>query len=181
MIADGQLGNANSGHITIHHNWWSTRSDQRMCASSYARIHYYNNYFNCTNNSYSSNARTDTEMNSENNYYAGVKDAVTVSSGTNGKIKTTGNSYIGCTGTIHPGTDTVFTPPYAYTLDTTASVPNLVTNGAGATGADVVVFPTKVWDGGGADNNLNTANNWGYAGGYNETPKEYDVLSLVMP
>jgi len=179
MIADGQAGNPNSGHITVHHNWWSTRADQRMCASSYARIHYYNNYFNCSNNSYCSNARTDTEMNSENNYYAGVKDAVTVSSGTNGKIKTSGNSYPGCTGTIHPGTDTVFTPPYAYALDATANVPNLVTNGAGAPGPDLVGFPTKVWDGGAADNNFNTAHNWGHSGGYNETPKEYDVMVLA--
>src|SRR6478736_2389244 len=23
MIADGQAGNTNSGHITLHHNWWS--------------------------------------------------------------------------------------------------------------------------------------------------------------
>jgi autotransporter-associated beta strand protein len=176
MIADGQSGNPNSGHITLHHNWWSTRADQRMAASSYARVHYYNNYFNCTNNSYSSNARTDTEMNSENNYFAGVKDAIGISSGTNGKIRTNGNLYIGCSGTIHSGTDTVFTPPYAYTLDATAGVPNLVTNGVGASGQDIVVFPSKIWDGGGTDNNLSTASNWGYAGGYNETPKEYDTL-----
>jgi len=176
MIADGQSGNPNSGRITLHHNWWSTRADQRMAASSYARVHYYNNYFSCTNNSYCSNARTDTEINSENNYYAGVKDAIGISSGTNGKIKTGGNSYVGCTGTIHPGTDSVFTPPYAYTPDMTGSVPNLVTNGAGAPGPDTGVFPPKIWDGGGGNDNLNTANNWGHSGGYNETPKEYDVL-----
>jgi len=176
MIADGQAGNTNSGHITLHHNWWSARCDQRQAATSYGRIHYYNNFFNATNNSYCSNARTNAELNSENNYYAGVKDAIGISSDTNGKIKTSGNSYVGCTGTIHPGTDTVFTPPYAYTLDATIEVPNLVTNSAGAPGPDTVVFPPKIWDGGGTDNNLNTANNWGYAGGYNETPKEYDTL-----
>lgn len=176
MIADGQAGNTNSGHITLHHNWWSARADQRMAATSYGRIHYYNNYFNCTNNSYSSNARTNAELHSENNYYAGVTDPIGISSGTNGKIKTSGNLYVGCFGTIHPGTDTVFTPPYAYTLDATAEVPSLVTNGVGAPGPDTVAFPPKIWDGGGADDNLNTANNWGYAGGYNETPKEYDAL-----
>lgn len=176
MIADGQAGNPDSGHITLHHNWWSTRCDQRQAATSYGRIHYYNNFFNATNNSYCSNARTNAELNSENNFYAGVKDAIGISSGTNGKIKTSGNVYAGCSGTIHPGTDSIFTPPYAYTLDATVEVPNLVTNGAGAPGPDTVVFPPKVWDGGGTDNNLNTANNWGYAGGYNETPKEYDVV-----
>ncbi|HEX5218331.1 MAG TPA: autotransporter-associated beta strand repeat-containing protein [Verrucomicrobiae bacterium] len=176
MIADGQSGNPESGRITLHHNWWSTRADQRMGASSYARVHYYNNFFNCTNNSYCSNARNGTEINSENNYYAGVKDAMTVSSGTDGKIRTSGNTYASCTGTIHPGTDSVFTPPYPYTLDATANVPNLVTNSAGAPGPNIVLFPPKLWDGGGANNNLRTANNWGYAGGYSEAPKEYDTL-----
>lgn len=177
MIADGpkDLGPL-TAHITLHHNWWSRGADQRMAATSDALVHYYNNYFNCTNNSYCSNARDEAELNSENNYYAGVKDAVTVSTGTNGKIKTSGNSYVGCTGTIHPGTDAVFVPPYAYSLDPTASVPGLVTNGAGASGPDAVRFPAKVWDGGGTDNNLTSASNWGYGGGYNEAPKEYDIL-----
>lgn len=179
MIADGYdngAGVTNWGWYTLHHNWWSQRADQRMAASSYGRVHYYNNFFNCTNNSYSSNARNETEISSENNYYAGVKDPIGISSGTNGKIKTSGNSYVGCSGTIHPGADTVFTPPYAYTPDATANVPNLVTNGAGAPGPDLVTVPPKIWDGGGANNNLNTANNWGYAGGYNEAPKVYDTF-----
>jgi autotransporter-associated beta strand protein len=178
MIADGydNGGTITYGYYTLHHNWWSTRADQRMPASSFGRIHMYNNYFNCTNNSYCSNARNDTEINSETNYYAGVKDAVTVSSGTTGKIRTSGNTYSGCTGTIHPGTDSVFIPPYSYSADLAANVPAIVTAGAGAPGSDIVTFLPKIWDGGGANDNLNTANNWGYAGGYNEIPKEYDVM-----
>jgi autotransporter-associated beta strand protein len=175
MIADGQAGNTNSGRITLHHNWWGTRADQRMAASSYARVHYYNNYFNCTNNSYCSNARTNTEINSENNYYAGVKDAIGISSGTNGKIKTRGNAYVGCTGTIHPGTDAVFTPPYADTLDATVDVPSLVMAGAGAPGPDTMPVPPKIWDGGGSGNNLTTANNWRL----NESPQVYDTLTFA--
>jgi autotransporter-associated beta strand protein len=180
MIADGpkDLGPL-TAHITLHHNWWSSRADQRMAATSDALVHYYNNYFNCTNNSYCSNARDEAELNSENNFYAGVKDPIGISSGTNGKIKTSGNTYAGCSGTIHPGTDSVFIPPYAYALDATANVPNLVASGAGAPGPDIVVFPPKIWDGGGANNNLNTANNWGYAGGYNEAPKAYDILTFA--
>jgi pectate lyase len=172
MIADGQSGNTNSGRITLHHNWWGHRADQRMAASSYARVHYYNNYFNCTNNSYSSNARTDTEINSENNYYSGVKDPIGISSGTNGKIKTSGNTYAGCTGTIHPGTDVVFAPPYAYTPDATAGVPALVMAGAGAPGPETVTIPPRIWDGGGGDNNLNNASNWNF----NSAVRAYDPL-----
>ena len=177
MIADGFAsgGVTNWGYYTLHHNWWSARCDQRMAASSYGRVHYYNNFFKCTNNSYCCDARCETEFASENNYYSGVKSPIYKEC--TGKIRTAGNLYFGTTGNApDAGTDTVFTPPYPYTLDATADVPNLITNGAGAPGVDAVVFPAKVWDGGGADNNLNTANNWGYAGGYNETPKEYDVM-----
>ena len=173
MIADGpkDLGPL-TAHITLHHNWWSSGADQRMAASSDSLVHYYNNYFNCTNNSYCSNARDEAELNIENNYYSGVRDPVLVSSGTTGLIKTSGNIYSGCTGTIHPGTDTVFTPPYAYSLDPTVNVPAIVQAGAGAPGPVSVPIPPKIWDGGGANNSLNTANNWGF----NEVPKVYDAL-----
>lgn len=178
MIADGYnngAGTTNFGWYTLHHNWWSTRADQRMPASSYGRLHMYNNYFTATNNSYASNARCDTEILSENNYYAGVKSPIYKEC--NGKISTAGNIYVGTTGNApDAGTDTVFVPPYAYTLDATMGVPSLVMASAGAPGPDLVTVPPKIWDGGGANNNLNTANNWGYAGGYNEAPKVYDTF-----
>ncbi len=178
MIADGYnngAGTTNWGWYTLHHNWWSTRADQRMPASSYGRLHMYNNYFTATNNSYASNARCDTEILSENNYYAGVKSPIYKEC--TGKIKTAGNIYVGTTGNApDAGTDTVFLPPYAYTLDATLDVPSLVMAGAGAPGPDLVERPAKVWDGGGADNNLTTSANWGYGGGFNEAPKLYDTF-----
>ncbi len=175
MIADGYdnttAGTTNWGYYTLHHNWWSTRCDQRMAASSYGRIHYYNNYFNCTNNSYCSDARCETEFVSENNYYSGVHNPLYKEC--TGKISASGNLYLGTTGTApDAGTDAVFAPPDGYTLDAAPDVPNLVTNGAGAPGPDTMPIPPKVWDGGGSGNNWNTANNWGL----NATPKVDDVL-----
>ena len=171
MIADGQAGVANSGRITLHHNWWSTGSGSRMPASSYATVHLYNNYFSCTNNSYCSNVRTNTQFLVENSNYAGVRDPLYKES--NGQIQTSGNIYVGTSGKApDPGTNTVFTPPYSYTMDTAANVPAIVMAGAGAPGPDTIPIPPKVWDGGGANNNWNTANNWGF----NETPKAYDTL-----
>jgi hypothetical protein len=41
-----------------------------------------------------------------------------------------------CTGIVHPGTDTVFTPPYPYLLDDASITPALVQWGAGADGQD---------------------------------------------
>lgn len=175
MIADGPKdGGPLTAHITLHNNWWSSGSNQRMAATSDALVHYYNNYFDCIGNSYCSNARDDAQLLIENSYYSGVKNPVELSSGSSGKISTSGNLYRGCLGTIHPGTDNVFTPPYAYTLDAVVDVPALVQSGAGASGPDTVVIPPKVWDGGGANNNLSTSGNWALG----ETPRAYDVMTF---
>jgi hypothetical protein len=53
-----------------------------------------------------------------------------------GKIGASGNILDNCTGTTHPGTDTVFTPPYSYSLDDAEDVPAIVQYGAGANGQD---------------------------------------------
>lgn len=170
MIASG-ISNA-PAHVTVHHNWFGLRADQRMTASGDAFIHTYNNYYNCTNNSYCQNSGTRAEILSENNYYSGVDDPIGYSPGTDGKIKTSGNINVGCTGNQGPYNDAIFTPPYGYWLDPAASVPSLVQAGAGAPGPETVAIPPKVWDGGGANNNLNTANNWGF----NEAPRQFDEL-----
>jgi len=161
------------GYYTFHHNWWSTRCDQRQASSSYGRLHYYNNYWNCTNNSYASLARVDTQILSQNNYYSGVSNPLYKNSGNPDElIQSSGNLYPGCTGSIDDGNDTVFTPPYGYLLDNAADVPALVTAGAGASGPDLLTVPPKVWDGGGANNYLATTGNWAW----NEIPKYWDTL-----
>ena len=170
-LDDGKL------HITVHHNWWSTRADQRMLAVRRGSIHYYNNYFSCSNNLYCSNARTNAQFLSESNYYSGVKSPIYKES--NGLIKTSGNIYSGVNPAggqaIAAGTDTVFTPPYSYTPDSAASVPATVMAGAGAPGPDAVAIPPKVWSGG-ASGNWNSSNNWVNYQLKGETPKEYDTL-----
>lgn len=170
MIASG-ISNAPT-HVTVHHNWFGHRSDQRMTASGDAFIHTYNNYYNCTNNSYCQNSGTRAEILSENNYASGVDDPIGYSPGTDGKIKTSGNINVGCTGNQGPYNDVVFTPPYGYLLDAAANVPAIVQAGAGAPGPETMPIPPKVWDGGGANNNLNTANNWAT----NESPRKFDGM-----
>jgi pectate lyase len=48
-----------------------------------------------------------------------------------GKLKTVGNVFNNCTGTQAVSSDSVFTPPYGYTLDPAANVPTRVKGGAG--------------------------------------------------
>ncbi len=119
---------------TLHHNWWSDRCDQRMPASSNARGHMFNNYFTCAGNSYSSNARDNSQLFIEQSYYGtGVKDPVTKSTGTSALIRTIGNIYSGTSGQQDPGTDVVFTPPYSYAFTPASGVPALVSIHAGNT------------------------------------------------
>lgn len=118
-------------HITLHHNWWAEGCNSRMPSGSHCNVHMYNNYFSCAGDFYCSNGRVGSQMLSQNNYYNAVKSPCYVESG--GLLQSSGNTYYNCTGTISPGTDTVFTPPYSYTLDATADVPSIVTASAGAT------------------------------------------------
>lgn len=123
-------------HITLHHNWWAENCYERMPSGSWNTVHMYNNYFTCTGNYYCSNTRDGGDMLSEYNYYDHVNDPVTVSlppatGNPAGLIKTVGNTYVSCTGTIYPGTDTVSTPTYTYTTDAAADVPDIIVAGAG--------------------------------------------------
>jgi pectate lyase len=116
-------------HLTFHHNWWSTGCKQRMPADRFGPCHMYNNYWDCAGNDYCTGARNVTQMLSQNNYYDGVKNPLVKTDAA--KLKTSGNIFNNCTGTQTVSNDSVFTPPYGYTLDATANVPALVKAGAG--------------------------------------------------
>lgn len=119
--------------LTYHHNWWSTLCKQRMPSQRFGQCHVYNSYFNCVSNQHCTAVRLQAEMRSENNFYDTVANPIFRLFGDTGQsILTSGNTYFNCTGTIDPGINFVFTPPYAYVLDATADVPSIVTNGAGA-------------------------------------------------
>lgn len=115
--------------VTMHHNWWGNRCDQRMPAGSKSLVHLYNNYWNCTGNYYCTSAGDGATWLSQNNFYQSVNSPTGVTGG--GRIKWTGNTYNNCTGNISPSSSTGITPNYAYTLDSTSSVPSIVQNGAG--------------------------------------------------
>jgi pectate lyase len=124
---------AGSYRLTFHHNWWSTLCRQRMPSQRFGQSHVYNNYYNCAGDNHATNVRLQAQMLSENNFYDTVANPLFKGFTLDGQlIRASGNVYTNCTGSIDPGTDFVFTPPYAYVLDSTADVPRLVTSGAGA-------------------------------------------------
>ena len=116
-------------HITFHHNWWSTGCQQRMPADRFGPFHLYNNYWDCSGNYYCTTARNVTQMLAQNNYYQSVSNPLDKQN--SGKLKTSGNIFNNCTGTQVTSSDSVFTPPYGYTLDATTDVPTRVKGGAG--------------------------------------------------
>lgn len=140
--------------VTYHHNWWDTGCAERMPSVRFGRAHVFNNYFNAPGNNYCTRTRKEAECRVENNFYQNVQNPweqyITGSGDVQGKLFATNNSvalfetannvtWTGSTtngdGTIRimlPGTDVVFTPPYAYTPHAAVLVPSIVTNNAGA-------------------------------------------------
>lgn len=117
-------------HVTLHHNWWGAKCDQRMPSGTLGNAHIFNNYFTSEGNYYCSNARAGSKWWCENNYYYKVNNPCYEQDG--GKIRTIGNIYDQCTGSITVGgTSVVSQPTYPYTLTAASSVPAVVSGGAG--------------------------------------------------
>jgi pectate lyase len=153
LIAANDGENGSQYHTTFHHNWWSTLCVERMPSVRFGRVHCFNNYYNAPGNNYCIRTRVEAECRVENNFFENVKnpwEQYITGTGTQGKLYAANNNvpflgtdygvtWSGTTtnkdGTIRvmvPGTDSVFTPSYSYTLDPASAVPNLVTNWAGA-------------------------------------------------
>lgn len=146
---------ADSGtyRTTYHHNWFGTNCQERLPSVRFGRAHIYNNYYNAPGNNYCVRTRKEAECLVQNNFFQSVQNPweqyITGSGDVQGKLFASGNNVphlgtangvtwtgnqVGSEGTrmMIPGTDPVFAPPYSYTLDAAASVPNRVTNHAGA-------------------------------------------------
>ena len=132
---DGKL------HITFHHNWFSSGCWQRIPSVRFGRVHIYNNYYDCPGNLYCVRSRIKAECLIENNYFINVNDPYYIYIDDEppedyGKIGTSCNVLVNCTGQVDDGDDDVFIPPYSYTLDDAQDTPTIVQLGAGADGTD---------------------------------------------
>jgi len=129
-------------HVTFHHNWWGQLVHERMPRVRFGRVHCFNNYYNSPGNNYCVRVALECEVLMENNYFKDVDEPwqyFTDTGQTPGKVREQGtNEYVNVTG-YFPATDTLTAeanglnpPPYSYTLDVAAGIPNSVTNNAGA-------------------------------------------------
>lgn len=122
-------------NITFANNHWGEGCDQRMPMARSGKIHMMNNYYTCSNNKSSINARANSEFYIEGNYFAdGVSVVFSqsgatawnwVSSGTTANRIPSGKSVPSNEGTV--------TIPYIYTCNTTSDVPTQVGTYAGST------------------------------------------------
>jgi len=147
LIASSDSDNGSQYHVTFHHNWWGSMVIERMPSVRFGRVHCFNNYYNASGNNYCIRTRVGAELLVENNYFENVKNPweqfVTGASGTQGKLRASGNVEVNTTWYVNPepddgtqsflipGTDSVFAPSYSYTLDSASSVKSIVMSGAG--------------------------------------------------
>lgn len=147
--SDTEVISSNKLHVTFHHNWFGENAKERLPSIRWGTVHLFNNYYNSPGNNYCIRTRLFAQSRIENNVFENVKNPweVYITDLTNavGKVYATNNLELNTiwgnstTNTrrgltivqIVPGTDVVFTPPYAYKLDAPGEVANLVTNFAG--------------------------------------------------
>jgi pectate lyase len=127
---------ANALNITWHHNWWADNVMERQARIRFGHNHFFNDYWSSAGDNYCVRAGINAHILIENSYFQGVKNPQVFNSTSDqatAYITATNNTYNGTSGTqATGGGGTPFgAVPYAYTLDTTASVPATVSAGAG--------------------------------------------------
>ena len=140
-------------HVTFHHNWWTTLCVERMPRMRFARVHSYNNYFNCSGNNHCIRASIQSQVLAENNYFENIKTpyqkyASSSSTGSQvGLIRAVGNTTVNCTD-VQAFNDAVFTPPYSYTLQSPSTaradvIANAGTGGGGGGGGTTTTIQAE--------------------------------------
>jgi pectate lyase len=127
-----------TGHlrITFHHNWWADNVVERMPRVRFGQVHIFNNLYTASGNDYCIGVGVNANILTENNLFIGVRTPINTSSYTNSAsaVRSTGNRYTSTTGTapVDLRADSVFDPPYAYSLDDTSCIESAIRNGAGS-------------------------------------------------
>jgi pectate lyase len=131
--SDSDTGDRGKLRVTFHHNWWADGCNSRMPRVRFGKVHIYNNYYSCTGNDYCIHGGFEAQIRSENNYFNRVDEPFNEKEAT--ALIYSGGDYKTptCTGVHNDiGGDTVFTPPYPYTLEFGPYILGVVSAGAGA-------------------------------------------------
>ena len=153
--SDTRLDDLGHLHVTFHHCWYDQNCDERMPSVRFCRVHVYNNYYGSETASYGVRTRLYAECLVENNSFEHCQnpwELLTKTNNPDGKLLALNNNisfldtsagnrwvagwYTTATETtvLIQGTDSVFSPPYFYMLDSTAEVKKRVMMYAGNKG-----------------------------------------------
>ncbi len=111
-------------NVTFHHDWWADNVNQRMPRTRAGQIHVFNNLFTSTGSSYCTEAGQGASLLVENNIYRGVHSPHKVDS--TGNLLARDNVYDEGTDGDQESTGVAFTPPYAYTAESTDALADAV-------------------------------------------------------
>ncbi|MCD8329983.1 MAG: hypothetical protein LUC27_04745 [Lachnospiraceae bacterium] len=135
---DTDVGKLN---VTYHHCWFGDNVAERMPRILYGKCHVYNNYYSSKTCNYCIGVACYASVLIENNYFKDVTNPhyFMYESALPAYITARGNDYDNTSGDQDNGRGGIglgyvepFTePPYEYTLDEAADVPEIVTEGAG--------------------------------------------------
>ncbi|MFD6949242.1 pectate lyase [Nocardiopsis sp. TSRI0078] len=114
--------------VTMHHNYFDGTSGRHPSARFAEHVHVFNNYFR-SNPEYGVRSAHDSNVLVEGNYFDGTRLSVSTGEEQPGNVVTRDNLLVDSEQPVLRGE--VPDPPYAYELDDTAGVPDLVTEGAG--------------------------------------------------
>ena len=133
---DLATGDANALNVTWHHDWWADNVVERQPRVRFGKNHLFNNLWSSTASNYCVRAGIQAEILVESSVFVGVKNPQQFNSTADQAtsfITSRTNVYTGTSGTqATGGGGTAFTtPPYTYTLDSTAGLQAAIQSGAG--------------------------------------------------
>ncbi|MBN2037369.1 MAG: T9SS type A sorting domain-containing protein [Chitinispirillaceae bacterium] len=137
LIGNGDDVTADEGklHVTMHHNWFAEKCDQRMPRVRFGHVHIYNNYYNSTGSLYCIGTGVHCRIRVENSHFDDVNTPWQDYSGmaNDGQIGWADLKFSNGASqpTYAPNKFPVFTPPYSFSMDKVEDVMGIVRAGAG--------------------------------------------------
>jgi pectate lyase len=125
-------------NITWHNNWWADNIVERQPRIRFGRNHLFNNLWTSTGNNYCIGVGVGANIRTQNNVFVNVRTPINTTSFVQpsiapSAIRSTGNLMSGITGAapVDLNPNTVFTPPYAFTLSSASTTEQFVRANAG--------------------------------------------------
>ncbi len=139
LIGSGDTAYGDRGklHVTMHHNWWSSRCHQRMPRVRFGQVHVYNNYYSSSGNLYCIGVGDESQLRVENNYFYNVAGAwanYKSPGGIAGTIGWSANTFVGTSIPTWAVNNyaAIFTPTYSYIIGNSADISGIVQAYSGA-------------------------------------------------